>query len=1065
MRKVRTQLFTAACVTALLSVILSAQVDTGVLSGTVYDNSGAVIPAAVVNVRNVGTNYTLDLVTSEKGLYVSPPLPPGTYRITVKLDGFLPAAKEVQLSLAERLNINFSLQLGGVTEKITVQTIGAAIQTEEATISTLRSDREVKELPINDRNFTELMRYTPGAAPGQATKQNRAIIQARGNTSSAVNGAYHGDNNFLVDGIQNNDNHQGWGVMVFPEVEALDQYRVETSTADARYGRSGGTLNVGYKSGTNTFHGSLFEFLRNDALDASGFFSPTKPPLRRNLFGGVISGPIGGKDASTFFLFSYEGRRTRLGKTWVSSVPTLRMREGDFGERPAGSIRDPLTNAPFPNNIIPKARFAGTPAEKVINFYPTPTGLGQAANYVISPSDTQDSDQFTVKLDRSFKNGSRGFLRYTQGDFDNLDHRELGDVSTPTKLTNNPVYQIVPSYTHIFSPTTVNQTRLGASYMPLESTPVQSEPLLSRNFGIPNANVDEYSQGLASMSVNGFTLLGNQDNMPAILHLGSYQVSNNTEMTRSNHSISFGLDIVRRHANVLQAARQAGLFTFSTIYTGFGASDLLLGKPQSIALTAMRGTIGLRRTDMGFFVQDDWKVTRKLTLNLGLRYEVAGSYPQSEVANRLMQFDIATGQPVPVGQGNVPGGPGIANDLNNWAPRFGLAYHLQQKTVLRAGYGIYYTMNSLDIGSSLASQAPIVINTLVSNNQNDFLGARGLSDGPLREADPNARGLVRAGILPNYKLGYMQQWNFALERELPLQQVLTVAYVGTKGTGLNQRINYNQAIPGDGAVDARRRWPQHAAVNILQPAGSSSYHSLQVTARRRFASGVGYQLAYTYSHFIDSGTIAAAAATIANVPFNSLALNKGNADQDLRHHLRATFQYELPFGRGKAYLSGANGITDAVLGGWQLNGAGSFYTGLPFTVVAAANTLNIGEGSWADRLRPGTLSAGERSITRWFDTSAFANPGFRLWGNGGRNTLFGPGTKMVDFSIFKNFTVAEGKTLQFRTEVFNISNTPQFNEPNAQLGSAAFGRITAAGSEATLQRTQRKVQFALKFMF
>lgn len=1051
----------ALCVTP----VLSAQVDTGVLTGTVFDNTEAVVPGATVSVRNTATNYALELRTNEGGLYVSPPLPAGAYRVTIQAEGFRPVAREVQLNLAERLAIDFRLQVGGVAEQVTVQALAVTLQTEEATLSTLRSEREIRDLPINDRNFAELMRYTPGTVPGQPIKQNRAIIQARGNTASAVNGAYHGDNNYLVDGIQNNDNHQGWGVLVFPEVEALDQYRVETSVPDARYGRSGGTLNVGYKSGTNAFHGSLFEFFRNDKLDATEYFARSKPPLRRNLFGGVIGGPIGGKDASSYFLFSYEGRRTRLGKTWVGSVPTLAMREGDFRERNAGSIRDPLAGSPFANNIIPASRFAGTPAKKVIDFYPVPNGPGQVANYITSPSDTQDSDQFTVKLDHSFRGGSRGFVRYTQGDFDNLDNRELGDVATPIKLTDNPVYQLVPSYTHVFSPTTVNQTRLGATYMPLESRPLQTDPLLSQKFGIPNANVDNFSTGLATVTVPGLTTLGNQDNMPAILHFTSYQLSNNTEMTRRNHSISFGLDVVRRHANVLQAARQAGVFGFGTIYTGFGTSDLLLGKPQSVGLTAMNGTVGLRRTDWGLYVQDHWKVTRKLTINFGLRYELSADYPQSEVANRLVQFDLAKGTWAPIGQGGFPGGSGIKDDLNNFAPRLGVAYRIAEKTVMRAAYGIYYTPISVDIGNSLASQAPIVTNTLVANNQNDFAGARGFPDGPLRQADPNATGLVRSGITPDFNIGYMQQWNFALERELPGQQVLTVAYVGTKGTGLHQKINYNQAVPGDGTVNSRRRWPQHAAVNMFQAGGSSTYHALQVSAQRRFASGFGYQLGYTYSHFIDSGSVNSSVATIANVPITSLALNKGNADQDLRHQLRVTFQYDLPFGRGRALLASARGVADAIVGGWQFNGAGSFYTGFPYTVTAAANTLNIGEGSWADRLAVGTLPSNERSIERWFDVGAFRDPGFRLWGNGGRNTLFGPGTKSVDFSMFKNFAVAEGKTLQFRTEVFNVSNTPQFNLPEARLGSAATGRILSSGSEATLQRTQRKVQLALKFLF
>ena len=1078
-----------ACLAVLLPALLFGQVDTGVLSGTIYDNSGAVIPGANVALLNVGTNYSLELTSNQSGLYVSPPLPAGVYRITVTMEGFLPAAREVQLSLAERLAVDLTLELGSVTEQVTVEALGVTLQTEDATLSTLRSEAEVKDLPVNDRNFAELMRYTPGAVPGQAHKQNRALSQARGNTSNSVNGSTFADNNFLVDGIQNNGNHQGWGVMLFPEVEALEQYRVETSTPDARYGRSGATVNIGYKSGTNDFHGTLFHFFRNDRLDARNFFaSKGKPALRRNLYGGILSGPLLGKDSSTFFLASFEGRRTRLGKTFLSNTPTQLMRGGDFSELLAASkpttIFDPLTTRrndtgnlvrdPFPGNRIPASMF-NLAGENVINHFPVPNQGGLASNFLVSPSDTQDSDQVTFKLDHSLSGGSRGFIRYTQGDFDNIEGRELGNIATPDLLVDIPVQQIVPSYTHVFSPRVINQTRLGLTYQPLQNFELDGGQNTAQEFGIPGVNTDEFTTGLSQITAPGLTSIGNKGCRPATLRFLNYQISNNTDLIRGNHNISFGFDVVRRHANVRQTCNPKARFIFGTIFTnnpasprgtGSGPADLLLGAPQRVIISAMSGNVGLRRSDWGFHFQDDWKVTPELTINLGLRYEVAQDFPHSEVADRLSQFDISTGTPFPFVGTEFEGGPGVEADMNNLAPRVGLAYRASDSTVLRAGYGIYYSLVPVPVVRSLTAQAPNVVSTTVANNQADFAGARSLTDGPLRARAFDAPGQNRIGIVPNFRIPYVQQWNVALQQRLPGEQTITIAYVGTKATSINQSVNYNQAVPGEGPVSARRRWPQHARVSIFQSAANSTYHALQTTIKKRFSSGLAYRLAYTYSHYIDDGSVAGGGSAVTgSIPITNLALNKGNANQDLRHHVRATFQYELPFGRGKAALANVGSIANAIFGGWQVNGAASMYTGLPFSVTARSTTLNIGEGSRADRLGEGSLSAGQRTIRQWFDIDAFANPGFRLWGNGGRNILFGPRTTQFDFSLFKNFEVGDGKRLQFRTEFFNALNTPQFNNPNSRIGSAATGRINRAGSEATLQRTQRQIQFALKFMF
>lgn len=1073
--------------TALFFLIFSvattvvAQVDTGVLSGTVFDNSDAVVPGVKVTLTNIGTNYSLELETNAAGLYVSPPLQPGTYRIEVRQEGFQPAAKEIQLSLSERLAVDFTLQLGAIAETVTVEAVGAVLQTETTTLSTLRTEREVKDLPNIGRIFAEVMRYSPGVVPARPDAGGLAISEARGNTENSVNGANFRDNNFLVDGIQNNSNHQGFGVMSFPEIEALEQYRVETSVPDARFGRTGGTVNVGYKSGTNQFHGVLFEFVRNDKLDSRNFFNRgARAPLRQNQFGGTLGGPLGRKDGKTFFFLSYEGRRIRRGTTFLRSVPTRAMKGGDFGEV-AGSnlIFDPLTTRPnpagmgnirdpFPNNAIPTDRFS-RPGHMILNRYPEPNLPGLAANLEHAPGITGDTDQGTVKVDRELSGGSRAFVRYTQGRADYVSPRDLGPEATPFTKRAAPTNQGVISFTHILNPRTIVQGRVGASREDLASIILNDGRNLSDEFGIPNVNVSEFTTGLPVIDVAGYPRFGDPGSNPAIIAMNNYQFSTNADMTRGNHSLKVGFDWVRRQTNIFQAPRPRGEFRFSTIYTsnpasrrgtGFGAAELLLGKPQRIVFNGVDGTRGLRRADWAWYIQDDWKVTPRLTLNFGLRYDLSPGYPHYEVFDRFAQFDIDAGTNVPVGAGRFDTRSGIEADRNNFGPRLGLAYRITNTTVLRAAYGLYYFLMPFHLNESLGSNPPFYTNSTVVNDQGDFEGARGLSDGPLRTSDPDAPGQNRTGIRPDWKVPYMQQWNLAIQRQLPGQQQLSVAYVGTKGTRLRQRINQNQAVPGDGPINPRRRWPQHGRVNIFESRGNSIYHALQAHLVRRFSQGLHYQLAYTWSHLIDDGEF------IGNVPINDIARLRGNGDwADIRHNLRTTFGYELPFGQGKRFLSNANPVADKILGGWEIAGGLSFYSGLPFSVIAARNSLNIGERSFSDRLADGALPSSQRSLQRWFDVDAFTDPGFRQWGNSGRNILYGPGTKQLDFSVFKNIPLAEGKRLQFRAEVFNLTNTPQFNRPNSRLGNPRTGIITRAGSEVTLQRTQRLVQLGLKFIF
>lgn len=1051
----------------LLMSVAYGQVDTGVLTGVIHDKAGAVISAAKVTIRNAGTNTQIELVTNHDGIFVSPPLPSGNYRVEVTQPGFRPTARVLPLNVSERISVDFVLELGAVNESVTVQELAPILQTETTTISTQRSEQEIKSIPINSRNFAELVRFTPGVVPGQAVKLNLALSQQRGNVSNAVNGSGFGDNNYLVDGLQNNNNHQGWGLINYPEFEAMEQYRIDTSVPDARFGRSGGTVQVGYKSGTSQFHGVLFEFLRNSTLDARNFFAVgEKPSLKRNMFGGTLGGPINSK---TFFFVSYEGQRSRQGLTFLTTVPTAGMRGGDFGELLAGArpfrIFDPLTQRgnvrdPFANNVIPTARLNPT-SRRLMDLYPTPNQTGIASNYLLNPSDTRDSDQGSVKIDRELNSGSRAYFRLTRGRSNFLNTRALGPQASPYIDVSVPVTQGVLSHTHVISPRLVNQARFGISREPIRSIELNGGTKTAEEYGIQNVNIDELTLGLPAFAINGFETLGAKDNIPAIIVSQNTEYSDNLDAIFNKHSLKIGFNVVFRQTNAHQAGFTRGQFQFSTLYTsnpaapantGYGGADFLLGKPQQVTVNGLVGTRGLRRSDWAAYIQDDWKVSRRLTINLGLRYELPLDYPHREVAGRLLQFDIDTGLPAAVGSGKYPTRSGTPTDLNNWGPRAGFAYQLGKTTVIRSAYGIYYSMIPVHIGASLASNPPLFLNSLVANNQNDFAGARSITQGPVRSTDPNTPGQNRTGIDPSLKIPYIQQWNLAVQHQLPGAQQLSVAYVGTKGTGLlpgaeqNAGINFNQAVPGDGAVNSRRRWPNYGTVAIYQSRGNSTYHSLQATLVKRWANSMHYQFGYTWAHLIDDRDVTA-------LPITDFRGAKANGATDVRHQLRSTFGYEIPWAKKRIY------------GGWELNAALSLYSGFPFSVNAGSNSLNIGEGTLADRLRDGNLPVGQRTIERWFDLDAFANPGFRMYGNSGKNVLVGPGTKALDFSLFKNFTIRESMKLQFRTESFNITNTPQFNQPVGSIGATNSGRVTSAGSELTLQRTPRQIQFALKLIF
>lgn len=611
----------------------------------------------------------------------------------------------------------------------------------------------------------------------------------------------------------------------------------------------------------------------------------------------------------------------------------------------------------------------------------------------------------------------------------------------------------------------VNQARFAATRLDLTATNLDSGQYLASSIGIPGANVEGnvLTSGLPLFNISGFRQLGENPYSPAILVSNDFQWNDDLTLIHGRHTLKAGFQLIRRQYNTFQSNSVRGVMNFTTAYTsdpaspagtGLGVADLLLGVPISghMMFVSGAGTRGFRRSDLASYFQDTFRVTNKVTLNLGLRYENFLGWPWTEAYNRMYQFVPSRQTVLQVGTNGIPLS-GVHGRNHNFAPRLGLAYQILPNTVFRVAGGIFYSAPQWEISSNLSTNPPEAIYSSFTNSQYDFLGAHPASEGFFRPAVGVIPGSSLNAIDPNSKTETTYQWNAALEQKLPASVLLTVAYVGSKGTFLELQPDVNQPVPGTTPIDQRRPFPTFQSIWRNENVANSIYNGLQVTVKRPFSHGLDFQMAYTYSHVIDY------ASGIENGVMDSynILLDRGSANFDVPNRLVASGTYLLPFK--------APGWTRVAVNGWQMNGILTVYSGLPFSVGSSTNTLNIGSGTRADRVCSGTLSS--PTISRWFDTSCFTPPGPQQWGTSGRNILRGPHTREFDFSLFKNFYFnhQETRSLQFRAEAFNLFNTPLFNNPDATIGSPGVGTVTTAGAPITLQRTSREIQLALKLSF
>jgi hypothetical protein len=1040
----------------LVPATIAAQTHRASLRGTVYDPNKAAVTGATVTITSSATGDVRTTTSDSNGQFAILSLPAGEYEVRVEASAFRAHTEKIELFVNQEQRLDVDLLVGS-TAYIVETPYTPLLKKDSASLGNVIENRQITGLPLDGRNFYELSLLVPGAvppAPGSAGS-------VRGDFAFSVNGAREDANNFLLDGVYNVDPKLNtFGVR--PSVDAIREFEMLTSTYDASFGRNpGAQVNVILNSGTNDFHGSVFEFHRNAALDARNFFAPAsepKPKYIRNQFGGAFGGPI--KRDRTFFFADYEGTRSREGITRITNVPTALERAGNFSQSLFGPPASPFPGLPFTNGIIPD--FLINPVGRAIaNLYPLPNRNVPFQNFVSSPILRDDNDSFDARVDHHLNSRAELAFRYSFGE------RDLFEPFT------GPSFSLVPGFgdsvkrrsqnamgalTLVLRPNLINESRVAFSRVAASVT--QEASVLNSEVGLPTISPRERDLGLSLITVTGFSPLGDEGNNPQNSVTNVYQFLNNSSYVRGNHVFKFGADLRFSQQNAFRDVESRGRLQFSPFgqITFNALADLLLGFPFLTSVARVDNPQQIRTESYNFFINDSYRVTPRLTLNGGLRYEY--NSPPVDADDRANIYDVATRNLVAVGTNGVPRS-GFDADKNNFAPRVGFAWTVgeDEKTVLRGGYGVYYDQSPLAPAEALYFNSPFFDNNI-------FFSLPGL---PLTLNDPFPSFFPfplpdsALAIQRDLRTGYMQHWNFNIERQLWRASVLEVAYVGSKGTKLLTARDINQPQPSvlpPGLPFVPRPDPRFDDIDLLESRANSSYNAMQVRFQQRLTRGFSALASYTWSKSIDDASNFFSSAGDPNFPQNSfnVAAERGRSNFDVAHRLNVSYSYAFPF---RKY----DGVAGTLLNGWETYGIVTLQTGRPFTVALLSEIDNSGTGrsilGFGANDRPNLVGNPELSdptTLQWFNTAAFAFPPPGTFGNAGRNILDGPGFQNVNASLLKNTRITERVNLQFRAEAFNLFNHPNFNLPDNFLGSPTFGRITSA-------RDPRHIQFGLKLLF
>ena len=1067
---------------ASLLLACAAMAQTAQLSGRVTDSAGAVVPGAEITVRNTSTGAERQTQTNEVGLYTIPLLPPGAYEIRVKHTGFKPIVQGgVQLDVDQRASADFGLEIGAINEQVEVEASVSRLNTVEASQGQVIDNQRIVDMPLNGRNYLDLALMSGGAVQPVAGSRVGGF---------SVGGQRISQNNYIMDGIDNNSVELAAAgrraEMVEPSIDAIQEFKVQTNSYAAEFGRGmGAVVNLTIKSGTNTVHGTAFEFVRNEVFDAKNFFTPanaSKPRFKRNQYGLSLGGPVAiphiydGRN-KTFFFGDFERTRIRQTATIANTLPTLKMRSGDFSEL-TKKVNDPTTGAPFPGNVIPASRLDPV-AAKLMQLYPAPQSSNLANNFTNLAPQNQDVDKWDVRADHYLGAADNLFFRYSTHDTFIPNTPNLpapayggGGLDYITEGINTGL-----GWNHIFKPTLIMSVRTGWNFARFKrDNPADS---LGHNFnqeyGIQGASYIP-DGGFSQINITGYRALGIGPNNPVDRNSQNRQISGDVSLLIGRHSMKAGASFLRSQNPIYNIRNTLGTYTFNGQYSGDGSADFLLGLVNQWAWQSPV-LVSMRTYNLAAYLQDDFKVNSRLTINLGVRYEV--SPPWIEKNNKMGNFDIDTvpGQATLVyaTNGSRYDRATVSTDLNNVMPRVGFAFKLDDKTVIRSGYGLFYAyMQNMGDSEYIIGNAPFAWGvTLTGSTTTPVMS---LSTGPAPGATDLAKatGLQFSSFQRNPPMSAAHQWNFNVQRELGSNWLVEVGYSGSRGLHLVRRYDGNFSPAGPGNVDAKRQFKSLAipgtgiVASPLGPVyshrfdGNSIYHAMVAKVEKRFSKGLTILGSYTWSKTIGDTcgqSLDGDATGCGYQNLFNLRPERSLDNQDVPYRFVTSVLYDLPVGKGRAALAGANPIVDAVLGGWTIGSIVSDSSALPFSPTVQGNPANT--GTYTVVQRPdvvGPAYQGTRTLQQDFNTAAFVRPATYTYGSAGRNILRGRPQFNWDFSALKNFQIVERVKLQFRFEAFTLTNTPRFGAPGNVVGTAGFGVVTSAG-------TPRNLQFGLKLIW
>jgi Carboxypeptidase regulatory-like domain/TonB dependent receptor len=1164
------------------ATILTAQKDTGGITGVVTDPSGAVVGGAKVTVTDVDRGISVTTVTTSNGEYVVRPLKIGRYNVTVELKGFKRTeVGPVTVDVQSRPEVNVQLQVGGVTEVVKVTTEGPQLQTETSDLGQVVDSNTIVTLPLNGRNFAQLALLGAGVGPSEPGSR----VETSYGFSS--NGARSLQNNFQLDGIDNNsdlgDVLNGSSYVIQPSVDAIAEFKVQTNSYSAEFGRgNGAVMNAVIKSGTNQFHGDAYEFFRNDVLDARNAFDEFgRTGYQQNQFGATFGGPI--RKDKTFFFGDYEGLRIRQALPQLILVPTPAEIAGDFSSflstTPVSQVdtngntipktyaldcnghhtyqgeifntyktqvstlnADGYCGVPIgvnaagqPTNIFPKSLIDPL-AARLSALFPAPNVNISGSNFLSEPKRSEDQNNFDIRVDNRFNDKDSIFGRFSYEDQPSFIPSPFGNAldggGFQDGYQDDSYRSVAISWSHIFSGNTINELRLGYNRINSHRLQLNSDTDVAAQLGFPGVPYEPGTNngGLPTMTIDdGTATIGSSGFLPSVEKQNAYVIAENLTKVYGRHSMKFGTELRFIEFTILQPAQSRGSLDYASGFTdnpgapttgGEAYATFLLGLTDGASITNIHN-VDYHRENYAFFAQDDFRVTQKLTLNLGLRYELFSVVKAR--FNELANFDfscncliIPRGQEtpltptlamtLPVRRNGTPGL--ISPDLTNFAPRVGLAYQITNKLVLRTGYGIFYggEENGPYSNPSPGFNPPFFVTQewaqpcyLPAANQSypsgtgancSINGLTHLSSGFPSNAltDPNTPTLFSESS--NLTTPYVQQWHLGIQYELPSQMLLDIAYAGSHGADLYGMYNGNQAAinvafcetppntPQNCPTAPRRPFPTiDGTIDTLRANDFSNYNALQVHLEKRMSHGLEFGVSYTYAHALDDAS-SASLGSLNNGDFrNQLqpGLEYGSSDFDLRQRFTVNYAYQLPFGRGQALGGNASGAMNQLIGNWQVAGIVTAQTGNWFTITDAVTNVSTVDGGGTVgyyEVRPNVVGNpnGKPCLAGTiFNTCAFVNNSiYYTFGDAGRNIVRGPGLQDWDFSIFKMFPISEQRRFEFRTEFFNIWNhvNPLLGpvgaiseEPVAvEFGTPQFGHPIAA-------RDPRFIQFGLKFYF